>query len=119
MAENVEDYMREYSVLDRNGDMDGEYVPWSIALFAIEGAINGKLEYKGRNWYITPKSLLEKLVREYSEKYPAGEFMFSPMYSADERYVSGILCWDWKKEIYHVEFAHIDEVIELIKGLTK
>ncbi len=53
---NVEDYLRKHSVLDGMGNMDGEFVPISIAMIAIEEVIDGKLEYKGMSWH-RPKYL--------------------------------------------------------------
>lgn len=119
MTKNVEDYLREWSVLDNQGNMDGEFVPLSVAMIAIEQVINGKLEYMGKSWHLTKKAQLEKLVDEYSKKYPCGEFSFSPYYSHSGQYVEGILFWDWKSEIYHIESWPIDKVIELIKNLKK
>ena len=119
MSKNVEDYLRSYSVLDGMGNMDGSFVPLSVAMLAIEQVINGKLEYMGKSWHFTKKAQLEQLIKEYSSRYPCGEFCFLASYSACERYVTGVLCWDWKSEIYHIEGESIDKVIELIKGLKK
>lgn len=119
MTKNVEDYLRGYSVLDEQGNMDGSFVPLSVAMIAIEQVINGKLEYMGKSWHMTKKAQLEKLVNEYSKKYPCGEFSFIPSYSASEQSVAGVLCWDYKLEIYHIEGEPIDDVIKLIKGLKK
>jgi hypothetical protein len=88
-------------------------------MLAIDQIINGKLEYMGRTWWITKKAQLEQLIKEYSTKYPCGEFSFLASYSACERYVTGVLCWDYKSEIYHIEGEPIDDVIQLIKGLKK
>lgn len=65
------------------------------------------------------KDELNLLVREYYKKYPDGEFSFSPMYSFDETHVEGVLCFDWKSKIYHIENEPIEDVIKLIEGLKK
>jgi len=67
----------------------------------------------------TPIQQLENLISEYNTKYPLGEFMFIPTYSSCKQFVTGVLCWDWKKEIYHIESELIQEAIDLIKGLKK
>ena len=119
MSKNVEDYLRSYSVLDGMGNMDGSFVPLSVAMLAVEQVINGKLEYMGKSWHLTKKAQLEQLIKEYSSRYPCGEFSFLASYSACERYVTGVLCWDYKLEIYHIEGEPIDDVIKLIKSLKK
>jgi len=46
LKENVEDYLRKHSVLDGQGNMDGSFVPLSVAMIAIEQCLEGK------NWNI-------------------------------------------------------------------
>jgi hypothetical protein len=43
---SVEDYLIKYSVLDGNGNMDGMFVPLSIALLAVELYKSGQLDLK-------------------------------------------------------------------------
>ena len=47
MSKNVEDYLREWSVLDGRGNIDGSFVPLGIAMTAIQQVIDGKMEYMG------------------------------------------------------------------------
>jgi hypothetical protein len=113
----TEEYLRENSISDANR-VDGTWVPIGAAMTAIDRAIKGELIHNQKTWVISsPKDELNKLVREYSLKYPYGEFSFLPMYSYNGTSVSGVLCFDYKNEIYHIEFEPIDDVIKLIKGL--
>ncbi len=65
------------------------------------------------------KNELEDLIREYDRLYPLGEFSFIPSYSSCGKRVYGILAFDWKCQMYHIEGDTIDEVIELIRSLKK
>lgn len=47
---NVEDYLRKYCVLDGMGNMDGPFVPLSIAMLAVKQILEGKLKYEGMSW---------------------------------------------------------------------
>jgi hypothetical protein len=116
----TEEYLRENSVLDSCDSMDGTWVPLSIAMIAIDKAVKGELQHNNKTWIIkSKKDELNKLVNEYYKKYPYGEFSFSPMYSYDETRVEGIIFFDWKCQVYHIEDDPIEEVIELIKSLKK
>lgn len=46
----TEEYLRQHSVLDGMGNMDGEFVPISIAMIAIEKTLEHKLEHKPPSW---------------------------------------------------------------------
>jgi len=73
LKENVEDYLRKHSVLDGQGNMDGSFVPLSVAMIAIEQCLEGKLEYKGRSWLRTAQDVIiegiEKELNRLREKY--------------------------------------------------
>jgi hypothetical protein len=53
---NVEDYFRKYSVMDGMGNMDGEFVPMSIAMLGVKQVLDGKMTYQGMSWH-RPKYL--------------------------------------------------------------
>lgn len=48
--ETVEKYLYENSVLDGKGNMDGSFVPISIAMIAVEQALKGNLRYEKPSW---------------------------------------------------------------------
>ena len=48
--ETVEDYLRKYAVLDGHGNMDGEFVPLSVAHLAVELYVKDRLELKRPSW---------------------------------------------------------------------
>ena len=47
---DVETYLRHYSVLDGHGNMDGEFVPLSVAYLAVKLCLEGKLELLPQSW---------------------------------------------------------------------
>jgi len=47
---DVETYLREHSVLDGHGNLDGEFVPLPIAWLAVQMHSEGKLELLPRSW---------------------------------------------------------------------
>lgn len=50
VSQTAEDYLRRHAVLDGRGNMDGMWVPISVAMIAIEHVINGKLEPAHPTW---------------------------------------------------------------------
>jgi hypothetical protein len=49
-GKSVEEYLMGYSVLDGEGNMDGLFVPLSVAHLAVELAVQEKLELKKPSW---------------------------------------------------------------------
>lgn len=49
-AETTEEYLRRHSVLDGRGNVDGEFVPLSVAMIAIQKTIDYELEHKSPSW---------------------------------------------------------------------
>lgn len=41
----LEEYLREHSVLDGHGNMDGSFVPLSVAMIGCEQVLRDKLEF--------------------------------------------------------------------------
>lgn len=66
----VEDYLRHYSILDGQGNMDGEMVPMSVAHLACELLMQGKLDLQqisgivGGDW---PQKLIAP---DFAVKWP-------------------------------------------------
>jgi hypothetical protein len=120
--ENVEEYLRKHSVLDGMGNMDGLFVPLSVAMIAVEQCLLNKLEYKGMSWVgnsndiICKKIMVE--VNRLRRKYPDGEFSCSPMFSPDKKYVSCNLCVDWKSHIYYYESDPVEELLKHLEGIN-
>lgn len=48
--ETTEEYLRKYSVLDGMGNMDGEFVPMSVAMIAIQRALDYDLCHEPPSW---------------------------------------------------------------------
>lgn len=46
----VEKYLRQHSVLDGQGNMDGAFVPLSVAMRAVQKALDGYLEMAPPSW---------------------------------------------------------------------
>jgi len=55
-TKNAEDFLRGYGVLDGRGNMDGVFVPLSVAMIAIEQVLKGKLEYNDPSWIVRTKN---------------------------------------------------------------
>jgi hypothetical protein len=51
--ETVENYLRKHSVLDGRGNMDGAWVPLSVAMIAVKKYIDNKLIYNRPSWHST------------------------------------------------------------------
>jgi hypothetical protein len=49
-CESVEDYLRKHAVIDKSNDMDGSWVPLSIAMIAAHKVEKYELEYKPPSW---------------------------------------------------------------------
>lgn len=81
-----------------------------------EAKLNKVLE---KVFYHNKKQELENIIKEYSLRYPDGDFSFMPYYSSSGESVEGTLMFDWKSQIYHIECEPIEEVIELIRSLKK
>ena len=48
--ETVEQYLYRHSVLDGMGNMDGSFVPLSVAMIAVEKILKYELQYKPPSW---------------------------------------------------------------------
>jgi hypothetical protein len=120
--ENVEVYLRKHAVIDGQGNMDGYFVPLSIAMIAIKQCLEGKLEYSGSSWFRTWQDAIidniNKELKRLYDKYPLGEFMCTPMYSEDKTLVSCNLCTDWKSNIYYYESAPIEELSKHLQEIN-
>jgi len=49
-AETVEEYLKQHSVLDGKGNMDGHFVPLSVAHLAAELLAQDKLKLEHPSW---------------------------------------------------------------------
>lgn len=52
--ETLEDYLRRHSVLDGHGNLDGEFVPLSVAMIGAKQVVDGKISLDKPSW-ITQK----------------------------------------------------------------
>lgn len=120
--ENVEEYLRRYSVMDGMGNMDGSFVPFSIAMLAVKQCLENKLEYCGMSWVDHDyDNICKKIMNEIDrlrKKYPDGEFSCSPMFSPDKKYVSCNLCVNWKSDIYYYESDPVEELLKHLEGIS-
>lgn len=56
--ETVEEYLTRHAVLDGQGNLDGYFVPLSIAMIAIDLVSQNKLDNKQPSWIENPASSL-------------------------------------------------------------
>ena len=59
MEKDAETYLREWAIIDGDGNMDGSFVPLSIAMIACKKVLEGKMELKPPTW-IKPTPKVEK-----------------------------------------------------------
>ena len=48
--QSVEDYLREFAIMDSGPKMDGSWVPVSVAMMAVRKSLEDELEYLPPTW---------------------------------------------------------------------
>lgn len=114
----VEEYLREHAVIDGQGNMDGSFVPLSVAMASVEKALRGELEVSDPTWikdinntnpYIWQNGWYA-ILNDDSEENDV-QWWVAPKDHFDERgYCSD--GWEWKIPTALRKEGRLDEFIE-------